>query len=287
MSGITRTATRYWAEGPDYSSTYYTCHHDPDDPRHTAPDGHPRTISVREDHLLPAIHQFFAERVFGPDRAALLAADLPASAAEDQARRDRQAAALNKRLRKIDAAENAHAREIESLAHLDDPHAAAVTALRPRVLARFTELEEERAQISAQLADLAKTDPGPGDPALLDALPLLGDLLADAPACLQQQLYDAFDLQALYKKNMHQVSIHVTITDSTPPRRRRDHQRRQRPPRLHHSRTGRTGPIFGFGTSPYGAGNPPRSWLTGRGAARRTGRPMLRGCRKCALPSLR
>ena len=84
------------------------------------------------------------------------------------------------------------------------------------MLARFTELEDERAQINTQLADLAKTDPGPGDPALLDALPLLGDLLADAPARLQQQLYDAFDLQALYKKNMHQVTIHVTITDSTP-----------------------------------------------------------------------
>jgi hypothetical protein len=154
--------------------------------------------------------------VFGPDRAALLAADLPASAADDQARRERQAAALNKRLRKIDAAENAHAREIESLAHLDDPSAPAVTALRSRVLARFTELEDERAQISTQLADLTKTDPGPGDPALLNALPMLGDLLADAPARLQQQLYDAFDLQALYKKNMHQVTIHVTITDSTP-----------------------------------------------------------------------
>jgi hypothetical protein len=184
--------------------------------RHTAPDGHPRTISVREDHLLPAIHQFFAQRVFGSDRAILLAADLPASAADDAARRDRQAAALTKRLRQIDAAENAHAREIESLAHLDDPHAPAVTALRSRVLARFTELEDERTQINTQLAGLAKTSTGPGDPALLDALPLLGDWLAEAPVRLQQQLYDAFDLQALYKKNMHQVTIHVTITDSTP-----------------------------------------------------------------------
>jgi hypothetical protein len=156
MSGITRTSRRYWAEGPDYASTYYTCSHDPDDPRHTAPEGHPRTISVR-DHLLPAIHDFFATRVFGPDRAALLAADQPASAADDKARRDRQAAALS------------------------------------------------------------KTDPGPGDPALLDALPILGNLLPSAPARLQQQLYDAFDLQALYKKNMHQVTIHITITDSTTP----------------------------------------------------------------------
>jgi hypothetical protein len=78
-------------------------------------------LPVREDHLLEAIRQFLAERVFGPDRAALLAAGLPASAADDQARRDRQTTALTKRLRKIDAAENAHAREIETLAHLDNP----------------------------------------------------------------------------------------------------------------------------------------------------------------------
>jgi hypothetical protein len=45
---------------------------------------------------------------------------------------------------------------------------------------------------------------------------MLADLLTDAPARLQQQLYDAFDLQALYNKNLHQVTIHVTITDSTP-----------------------------------------------------------------------
>jgi hypothetical protein len=53
------------------------------------------------------------------------------------------------------------------------PAAPAVTALRSHVLARFTELEDERAAINTQLADLTKTDPGPGDPALLDALPLL------------------------------------------------------------------------------------------------------------------
>jgi site-specific DNA recombinase len=217
MSGITRTAPRYWADGPDYSSTYYTCQHNPADPRHTVPDGHPRTISVREDHLLAAIADFFTHRVFGPDRATLLATGLLATAADGAARRDRQAAALAKRLRQIDAAENAHAREIESLAHLDDPHAAAVTALRSRVLARFTELEDERTTINTQLAGLTKTGTGPGDPALLDALPTLDeDRLTKAPARLHQQLYQAFDLQALYNKNLHQVTIHVTITDSTP-----------------------------------------------------------------------
>jgi hypothetical protein len=103
-------------------------------------------------------------------------------------------------LRKIDAAENAHAREIETLSHLDDPHAPAVTALRSRVLARFTELEDERTQINAELAGLTKTDSGPGDPALLDALPQLGDRLSDAPVRLQQQLYEAFDLQPCIRR---------------------------------------------------------------------------------------
>jgi site-specific DNA recombinase len=227
MSGITRTSRRYWADGPDYLSTYYTRQHNPDDPRHTAPEGHPRTISVREDDLVEAIRQFFAQRVFGPDRATLLAADLPATAADDQARRDRQTTTLTKRLRQIDAAENAHAREIETLAHLNNPHAPAVTALRSRVLARFTELEDERAAINTQLADLTKTDPGPGDPALLDALPLLGDVLTDAPPRLQQQLYEAFDVQALYKKNMHQVTIHPSRSHS-----QRATSRRNAPPIL-------------------------------------------------------
>jgi hypothetical protein len=105
--------------------------------------------------------------------------------------------------------------------------------MRSRTLARFGKLEDERAQINAQLADLTKSDPSAGDPALLDALPPLEDLLASAPARLQQQLYQAFDIQVLYKKNMHQVTIHATINDFHPPRRRRHHRRRGRRPRHH------------------------------------------------------
>ena len=211
MCGIVRTAHH-----PDRSATYYSCKHNPADPRRTVPEDHPKTISVREDHLLHAIGDFLATHVFGPDRKKLLAATLPATAADDQANRDKQTAALRKRLRQIDTAENAQAREIETLAHLDDPHAPALTALRSRILARFTELEDERTHIARQLADLSKIEPEAGDPALLDLLPILGDILAGAPLRLQQQLFQAFDLQVLYKKNMHQVSLSVTITDSTP-----------------------------------------------------------------------
>jgi hypothetical protein len=36
------------------------------------------------------------------------------------------------------------------------------------------------------------------------------------PERIQAALYQAFDLQLLYRKDMHQVTIWATITDSTP-----------------------------------------------------------------------
>ena len=88
--------------------------------------------------------------------------------------------------------------------------------MRTRHLARFTELEDERAQIDAQLAALAKTTHDTPDPSLLDRLPMLGDLITEAPIRLQRRLYEAFDLQLLYNKHLHQVTIWATITPTTP-----------------------------------------------------------------------
>jgi site-specific DNA recombinase len=196
--------------------TRYACPHDTANPRHAAacPD-HPRSVILREDRLLEVIRQFFAQRIFGADRAALLAAALPAGDRDTAARRHDQAGVLRKQLTRIDAAENAHAREIEALADLP-AGSAAVTALRTRLIARFTELEDQRAHIQRQLTALDSTPVVTQDPALLDALPLLGDILTTAPARLQQQLYQAFDLQILYDSGKHQVSIHAVITPSTP-----------------------------------------------------------------------
>jgi len=195
---------------------YYGCPHNPANPRHqaAAPD-HPRTVRVREDDLLQVIREFFATHVFGPDRAAMLAERLPASAAEDTARREQETTALHKRLKKIDAAENAHAREIEHLASLpqDSP---ALTALRTRIIERFTELETERTQINDRLAALDKATSQHDEPGLLDALPLLGDALPRLPASIQARLFAAFGLELIYNKDDHQVTIYATITPATP-----------------------------------------------------------------------
>jgi len=78
---------------------------------------------------------------------------LPASAAEDATRRQQEAARLRTRLRKIDAAEDAHVREVQALAKLD-PNAPAVKAMRERHLRAFGELETERGQVGDKLAAL-------------------------------------------------------------------------------------------------------------------------------------
>ena len=54
------------------------------------------------------------------------------------------------------------------------------------------------------------------DPTLLDELPNLGDILTGAPPALTERLLDAFDVQAVYNRDKHQVTIHATITDATP-----------------------------------------------------------------------
>jgi hypothetical protein len=207
-------------------------------------------LSVREDVLTEQIRQFFAARIFGPDRATLLARQLPAGAAQDAARREKQTARLRKRLTQIDATEDAHVREVQALTGME-PHSAAVTAMRTRHLKRFTELEAEREDIGRTLAALARqaTQETGGDPGLLDRVPMLGDILERAPDRLKQKLIDAFDIQALYNKGRqpdHPLGHHHPID---PRRAGRDH-RRQRDPRpgrpAHRSRSS-----FGFGTPPW------------------------------------
>jgi DNA invertase Pin-like site-specific DNA recombinase len=198
------------------AGVYYMCPHDMRNARHAAacPD-HPTTVTIREDLLATAVRQFFAERIFGPDRINLLADLLPANAEDDTARKERQAAKLRRRLAQIDTAEHAHTQELEALATTSG-HVKALAAMRQRHLERFTELETEREQINTELATLTATQAPLISPELLDNLPLLPGILPDLPAKLRRRLYQAFDLQLLYKHETSQVTIRATITTSTP-----------------------------------------------------------------------
>ena len=141
--------------------TYYRCPHEPGLPRHYAAYPGHRTVALREETMMTALARFFTERVFGADRAAVLTTQLPASAAGHAERRDKQAAAIRRKLARIDTAEAALITELETPADPSDP---AAQALRQRIRARFTELYGQRTTLDTELAALQEPPP-PSRPA--------------------------------------------------------------------------------------------------------------------------
>ncbi len=160
---------------------YYRCPHDPGHRAHVAayPD-HPY-VSVREDVLMAGRASFFAQYVFGPDRATMLKTQLPAYATAEAAQRATRAKRLDKRLDQIETAQQALVTELETPADPGDP---AAQALRERIRARYRELHTERAMLETQRDQLDTATTEVNDPTLLYKLPILGDILTGAPARL-------------------------------------------------------------------------------------------------------
>ena len=193
---------------------YYQCPHNPKNPRHAAAaPGHPRTVKAPAARLDEIVRLFFKDHVFGARRAELLAVQLPATDAAAVADRDASAAAIKTRLKQIDTAQNSCILELEQLPA--DPADTASAALRGRIRARFADLHAEREQLDAQLAALAASTPRAADPALLDELPLAGDILPGLPPDLKARLLDAFDIQVLWSKPGRQATVFAEITEAT------------------------------------------------------------------------
>ena len=178
------------------SHVYYRDPYDPANPRHTAacPD-HPRSAQAPETLLDQIVGAFFRDHVFGPGRADLLAAKLPATDADAAAARDAAKAALSARLKLNDTAQRAQILAQEELSA--DPADPAAAAMRARIRERFGELHAERQQIQAQLDALDTTEPRAANPALLDQLPYAGDILPGLPAALKARLFQIFDMEVL------------------------------------------------------------------------------------------
>jgi hypothetical protein len=206
------TGTTYG--NPASQSTYYRCPHNWASPKHAAdhPD-HPRTVQAAETLLDRVVGGFFADRVFGPERAALLAAQLPATDAQAAADRQAQEAALNARISRIETAQNAKILELEDLPA--DPGDPAAQAYRTRIRARFAELHRERDQLETQLKTLAKTTPAAADTSLLDRLPLAGDVLPHLSPRLKARLFQVFDITVLWNKPTRQATVTAEITEAT------------------------------------------------------------------------
>ena len=209
MHGLTRQPSGRHPEG----LIVYKCPHRPNDPRDAAAHPDHDWITVSEPVLDAAIAQFFRERVFGPDRAVMLAAQLPATAAGHAEQQHQQAAHISKELARIETAQASLFTELEQLGTDTSP---ATQAYRARIRTRHAEYHDQRTSYEQQLTALQATAPQGNDPALLDELPQAAALFDQAPAHIKEQLYDAFDIQVLYRDSQQQATIWATITDTTP-----------------------------------------------------------------------
>ncbi|MGH3193925.1 MAG: recombinase family protein [Streptosporangiaceae bacterium] len=203
MCGTWRTS----ANGNTY--IYYKCPHDPANARHAAAYPDHGTVALSETAIMTAIAGFFDQYVFGPDRAALLTAQLPATSAEHAEARARSQARLHTELARIEVAERGLISELEAPADPADPAAQAYRA-------RYAELYDQRTRTETQLKDLQADTPQDNDPALLDHLPIAAAVFTDAPGRIKEALLTAFDIQALYRNDKNQVTIWATITEDTP-----------------------------------------------------------------------
>ena len=197
---------------------YYTCQPQLDRVGHpeTYVD-HPRALYAREDRLLDCVQAFFAERVFGPNRASHLAAQLARRDIRQNDEQARRIAALQKTVTDLARRQDnlLQERETGSAVH-DDP---AARAWAERLRARFADLETQRAAKQGQLEQLQREAERnqPQDPALLSALPQLAVRLIDAPDALQRDLYDACGLKIHYNHATKHVTIHATLRADTIP----------------------------------------------------------------------
>jgi site-specific DNA recombinase len=207
-----RDCTKRMAASAYPGHVYYRCPHDPASPRHAAAHpGHPRTVQAPETLLDAITGRFLNDRVFTPSRAPLLAAQLPATDADAQARRDADAAALRALVAKLDRQQNAQITALEEI----DPDSPAAPAMRARIRDRFAELHTQRTEAETRLTALTAAKPRAADPAILDELPYCEDILPGLPPALKARLFAAIDLNILWNKTGGQVTVYATITDAT------------------------------------------------------------------------
>jgi site-specific DNA recombinase len=149
--------------------------------------------------------------VFGPDRAAALAADLATVDDRAATERQQQRAALQQRIADITRRQAALLHQAQNLTDPDDPWASGLRS-------GYNDLNAEKTAMLAAVADLDAADaaeptrPDPGDATLLDQLPYLRLNLTKAPEPLLRALFEATRLTI----DLHEHSDDATITVTLP-----------------------------------------------------------------------
>jgi len=155
--------------------------------------------------------EFFALRLFGPQRRALLTQDLPKVARGEVAAWEARVKALR---RSVADLQGRQARLVRTLEERDDPGGT----LFEQVARRLKELDREQQTRLAELRALVAGRPDADEQAveLLELLPLLtAERLAAAPEPLLRALFERFQLQVRYHKPQNRATVRVALSDDS------------------------------------------------------------------------
>jgi hypothetical protein len=172
---------------------------------------HPASVLVRQDLLLRGVLEFFALRLFSPQRRALLAQDLPNVARGEVAAWEARVQALQRTLSDL---QGRQARLVRTLEERDDPGGALFEQIARRLGDLDREHQAKLAQLRAVVAERPQADAQAVD--LLDLLPLLTpERLATAPEPLLRTLFERFQLQIRYHKPQKRATVRVALSDDS------------------------------------------------------------------------
>jgi site-specific DNA recombinase len=191
---------------------YYTCRGPRDDKgrRITTDVEHPPSVYLREEAILPQILTVIGQRVFGPDRHELMAAQL-ASAPTLKAEQNKAAlAAAERHLTQIETRQSSLLNELETTG--PEHH-----AWRARLRDRYTELETERQSTSRRVNELMTATPVVEDAnlALLDAMPLAATRLNQLNQDQLRRLLDSLHLEVRMLTPKAGI-LRMTLTSQSP-----------------------------------------------------------------------
>jgi hypothetical protein len=194
-----------------HNSAYYMCH--PKNGNRGRPDkyaGHPKAAYIREDLIMDAVSTFYADRVFGPHRRELLAAQVAGTDDRETRQREAEREGLQRTLADLARRQDNIMRQAQD----GDPDDPFTLGLRQT----YNDLEAERRAALAAVAELdaaeatAPASVTAADLGLIEALPYLQLNLTHAPEPLLRGLFETTHLTV----QLHPDSDEVTITIRLP-----------------------------------------------------------------------
>jgi len=170
--------------------------------------GHPRALGIKEEKIVPYLFDFMGRRLFGPDRLALLKAELANSAAADWQQHDDEERKLTQEAEQL---QRAIYRQTLRLEEHDDPHHPVIAAATERIeelSSRYAAVEDALKAIKSQ----RPTDTHPDEIlAMLDAIPDLRPMLGEAAPSELADIYAAFQIGAIYDKPRKTLEISAVV----------------------------------------------------------------------------